>query len=94
MLRKCQGDGAIEYCVSAILSTDFGVVTVKPPSEREGDRVSGGRRLRNFIFIMTPSPSVTFGDSSLLEGASKHRLFPLKISRILRKSQGDEAIEY
>ena len=25
----------------------------KPPSEREGDRVSGGRSLRNFRFVKT-----------------------------------------
>ena len=25
----------------------------KPPSEREGDRISGGRSLRNFRFVKT-----------------------------------------
>ena len=45
----------------------------KPPSEREGDRDSGGRSLRDFgvliSFIVTRSPSVAFGASSLPEGA-------------------------
>ena len=45
----------------------------KPPSEREGDRDSGGRSLRDFgvliNFIVTRSPSVAFGASSLPEGA-------------------------
>ena len=45
----------------------------KPPSEREGDRDSGGRRRRDFgvliSFIVTRSPSVAFGASSLPEGA-------------------------
>ena len=27
--------------------------TGKPPSEREGDRVSGGRSLRDFKFVLT-----------------------------------------
>ena len=48
----------------------------KPPSEREGDRVSGGRSLRDFEFklnfIVTHSPSVSFADSSLPEGAFGH----------------------
>ena len=45
----------------------------KPPSGREGDRDSGGRSLRDFgvliSFIVTRSPSVAFGASSLPEGA-------------------------
>ena len=45
----------------------------KPPSEREGDRDSGGRSLRSsefrLNFIITRSPSVSFADSSLPEGA-------------------------
>jgi len=45
----------------------------KLPSEREGDRDSGGRSLRDFgvliSFIVTRSPSVAFGASSLPEGA-------------------------
>ena len=28
-------------------------VNEKPPSEREGDRVSGGRSLRDFRFVLT-----------------------------------------
>ena len=48
-------------------------VNEKPPSEREGDRVSGGRSLRDFIlrfnFIVTRSPSPDFVGSSLPEGA-------------------------
>ena len=28
-------------------------VNGKPPSEREGDRVSGGRSLRDFRFVLT-----------------------------------------
>ena len=48
----------------------------KPPSEREGDRDSGGRSLRDFgvliSFIVTRSPSVAFGASSLPEGAFIH----------------------
>jgi len=48
----------------------------KPPSEREGDRDSGGRSLRDFgvliSFIVTRSPSVAFGASSLQEGAFVH----------------------
>ena len=47
-----------------------------PPSEREGDRDRGGRRLRDFwvliSFIVTRSPSVAFGASSLPEGAFVH----------------------
>ena len=49
------------------------VAFTKPPSEREGDRDSGGRSLRDFgvliSFIVTRSPSVAFGASSLPEGA-------------------------
>ena len=44
----------------------------KPSSGRKGDRDSGGRSLRNFKFarfIVTHSPSVACGDSSLPEGA-------------------------
>ena len=45
----------------------------KPPSGREVDRDSGGRSLRDFgvliSFIVTRSPSVAFGASSLPEGA-------------------------
>ena len=48
----------------------------KPPSEREGDRVSGGRSLRDFglrfNFIITHSPSPDFVGSSLPEGALGH----------------------
>ena len=53
----------------------------KPLSEREGDRDSGGRSLRDFwvliSFIVTRSPSVAFGASSLPEGAFVH--YPLRI---------------
>ncbi len=46
---------------------------VKPFSERDGDRDSGGRSLRYlksiFNFIITHSPSVSFADSSLPEEA-------------------------
>ena len=45
----------------------------KPPSEREGDRDSGGRSLRTFNIrnccFFTHSPSVAFGTSALPEGA-------------------------
>ena len=50
--------------------------TQKHSSEREGDRDSGGRSLRDFgvliSFIVTRSPSVAFGASSLPEGAFVH----------------------
>ena len=43
---------------------------VEPPSEREGDRVSGGRSQR--AFVVARSPSVGYAASSLPEGALKN----------------------
>ena len=60
-----------EFIFSADLC--YNGVNAKPPSEREGDRDSGGRSLRDFgvliSFIVTRSPSVAYGASSLPEGA-------------------------
>ena len=58
----------------------------KPPSEREGDRVSGGRSLRDFGFVLTllsralphPTPSGAFGPGR------KHSLLPALAKKMPR----------
>ena len=63
-----------------IFSADlcYNGVNAKPPSEREGDRVSGGRSLRDFELGLT-SLSRTLPQSALLTAfgpGRKHSLLP------------------
>ena len=45
----------INFVRELVFSDDlcYNAANVKPPSEREGDRVSGGRSLRDFRFVLT-----------------------------------------
>ena len=45
----------INFGRDIVFSADlcYNGISEKPPSEREGDRVSGGRSLRDFRFVLT-----------------------------------------